>query len=61
MIITSKTKPKWVEVTVEDSNTIIKHLVWKEDLKGFKAQLENVIGDIDFMIEKLDEGGQDET
>lgn len=59
MIITTEIKPRWVELTIEEGSAKINYDIWANELIDFKKQLENVIQDIDFMIEKLEiEGGK---
>jgi hypothetical protein len=55
MIITTRVKSNWVELTIEDSNTVINYDVWKHELQDVKLMLQSAIEDIDYMINKVKE------
>lgn len=55
MEIKSQIKSKWIELTIIEGNTKMTIDIWKNELESAKAILENVIQDIDYMIEKLND------
>lgn len=61
MIITTKIKASWIELTIKEGSAEISYDIWRDELIDIKTQLENVIEDINFMIDKLEiQGGNNE-
>lgn len=61
MIITTQIKASWIELTIKEGSAEISYDIWKGELIDIKTQLENVIEDINFMIDKLEiQGGNNE-
>lgn len=52
MIIRTRVKSNWIELTVEDGSVTISYDIWKSELVKIKEMLEFAIDDINYMIDK---------
>lgn len=58
MNITTQIKASWIELTIKEGSAEISYDIWRDELIDIKTQLENVIEDINYMIDKLEiQGG----
>lgn len=61
MNITTQIKASWIELTIKEGSAEISYDIWRDELIDIKTQLENVIEDINYMIDKLEiQGGNNE-
>lgn len=59
MNITTQIKASWIELTIKEGSAEISYDIWRDELIDIKTQLENVIEDINYMIDKLEiQGGK---
>lgn len=61
MNITTQSKTSWIKLTIKEGSAEISYDIWRDELIDIKTQLENVIEDINYMIDKLEiQGGNNE-